>query len=223
MSSNKGKLLRQVWPTYLLASLVAVYLIIVFGTWIGFAAGFPIRTILSAEGIRWLFLNNAKIFLVPSQVYLILFISVVGAFKRSGLDEFVVKYFRNGKMTYRQKVAFICMNIYVLVYMTVFIGLIVPPHAILLSATGSLMSSPFISGFIPAFTLCLHSASIIYGGISNRLRNMHECLSVLYWGIARYAIWIIIYFTVILTWETICYSFSDYIPPLADTMTNIQI
>ena len=221
MSSNVDKSLRQVWPTYLLASLVAVYLVIVFATWVGFAAGFPIRTILSIAGIRWFFLNNAQIFLSSAQVYLILFISVIGAFQRSGLDEFFVKYFRNGKMTYRQKVAFICMNIYVLVYMGVLIGLIIPPHAILLSATGSLMSSPFISGFIPAFTLCLHSASIIYGSISNRLRNMYECLSVLYWGIARYAIWIIIYFTVILTWETICYSFSDYISPLADKVTSI--
>lgn len=223
MSNNKRKSLRQIWPTYLLASLVAVYLVIVFATWVGFAAGFHVRTLLSAEGIRWFFLNNAKIFLAPTQVYLILFISVIGAFKRSGLDEFVVKYFGKGKMTYRQKVAFICMNIYVLVYMTVFIGLIIPPHAILLSATGSLTSSPFISGFIPVFTLCLHLASIIYGSISNRLRNMYECLSVLYWGIARYAIWIIIYFTVILTWKTICYSFSDYIPPLADKMAGIQM
>lgn len=223
MSSNKRKNLRQVWPSYLLASLIAVYLVVVLASWIGFAAGFPLHTLLSAEGIRWFFLNNAKIFLAPTQVYLILLISVIGAFKRSGLDEFAIKYFGKDKMTYRQKIAFICMNVYVLIYMIILIALIIPPHAILLSVTGSLTSSPFISGFIPAFTLCLHTAAIIYGSISNRLRNMSECLSVIYWGIARYAIWIIIYFTIILTWKTICYSFSDYITPLADKVAIIQI
>lgn len=202
--------LFRMWPTYVLITILIMFVVLAFMSWLAYAAGMQMRTLLSSEGLRWLFLNVARIVSSPILVYLLLGLSWIGSISRSGLAEAFSRMIRYGRgesrLTYRQRVALISSGLFFCIYIICLSFLVLSPYAALLSVTGKLFPSPFLSGFFPAFVFGGHVTALLYGSLSNRLRNLYEAFEIFYWGIQRYAIWIIIYLTGALFWETLQYT-----------------
>lgn len=185
--------MRQ-WPSWLLLVLMVSHLVLAFLSWLGNAAGYPVHSILSAEGLRWIFLHAQESFHSPVLACLILVLMATGAVSRSGLGSILMLIFRRRKhlITYRQWVALLFAGFSVLVLLVCAVLLITFPRAVLLSATGHLFPSPFMKGVFPAAVIGIQFVALQYGMLSNHLRGINECMSVLYWGLQKNALWIVV-------------------------------
>ena len=110
-------------------------------------------------------------------------------------------------LTYREKVALRVSLVFLVIYVVMIALLTLMPHAILLSATGSLFPSAFSRSLVPiiAFGLCL--VSITFGLVSGRLRGLDDTFSALSYGIAQGAPLIILYLLLIQFYESLCFVF----------------
>ena len=60
-----------------------------------------------------------------------------------------------------------------------------PPHAILLSATGSLWPSAFSRSLVPIITFGISLFAIVFGMMSGRLKTLSDILSALSSGLSH--------------------------------------
>ena len=98
--------------------------------------------------------------------------------------------------------------VFLVLYLIVIALLTLAPHAILLSATGSLFPSAFSRSLVPivCFGLCL--VSLVFGLISGRLHGLADILEALSTGIAQGASLIIIYLFAIQLYESLRFVFN---------------
>ena len=170
----------------LLAELVLVLL-----SWILSAIGVEgVRSLLSSEGIRWFVGGFTDMVVSPLLVWLIILLMAFGAYRKSGLTSLADSSYQ---MTYRDKTALRVAIVFLLVYVAVILMLTIIPHAILLSATGSLFPSPFSRSIVPLTAFGISLVSIIYGMMSGRLRGFTDILYALSLGISSGAPLFVLY------------------------------
>lgn len=163
-----------------------------------------VRSLLSSEGIRWFFGSFTEMVASPLLVWLLLGLIAYGCLKRSGLLSITQSKF---SISYRQRVALRVALVFLVIYVIMIALLTLTPHAILLSATGSLFPSAFSRSLIPilAFGICL--ISISYGLVSGHLSGLGDILSALSCGIAGGASIIILYLLFIQFYESLRFVF----------------
>lgn len=163
-----------------------------------------VRSLLSSEGIRWFFGSFTEMVASPLLVWLLLGLIAYGCLKRSGLLSITQSKF---SISYRQRVALRVALVFLVIYVVMIALLTLMPHAILLSATGSLFPSAFSRSLIPilAFGICL--VSISYGLVSGHLSGLGDILSALSFGIAGGASIIILYLLFIQFYESLRFVF----------------
>lgn len=163
-----------------------------------------VRSLLSSEGIRWFFGSFTEMVASPLLVWLLLGLIAYGCLKRSGLLNITQSKF---SISYRQRVALRVALVFLVIYVIMIALLTLTPHAILLSATGSLFPSAFSRSLIPilAFGICL--VSISYGLVSGHLSGLDDILSALSCGIAGGASIIILYLLFIQFYESLRFVF----------------
>ena len=161
----------------LLFVLLIAHLLLPLLAWLGSAAGFPLGNLFSSEGIRWYYLHIQDCYRSPFMAVVFPVVLVFGAIERSGLSEIIKDTISKGVLS----------------------------HAILLSVTGHLYPSPFVSGILQTMSLGFVLTSLLYAVLSFHLRGWQECLSVLYWGIQRYDVWILISMLAAQLYNTLCY------------------
>ena len=177
-----------------------------------------VRSLLSSEGIRWFFGSFTEIVASPLLVWLLLGLCAWGCIQRSGLlSLFTSSPFHlftfspltshPSPLTYREKVALRVSLVFLVIYVVMIALLTLMPHAILLSATGSLFPSAFSRSLVPiiAFGLCL--VSITFGLVSGRLRDIGDTFAALSSGIAQGAPLIILYLFLIQFYESLRFVF----------------
>ena len=164
-----------------------------------------VRSLLSSEGIRWFFGYFTQMVASPLLVWLLLGLCAYGCLQRSGLLSLLTSHF--SPLTYREKVALRVSLVFLVIYVVMIALLTLMPHAILLSATGSLFPSAFSRSLVPiiAFGLCL--VSITFGLVSGRLRGLDDTFSALSYGIAQDAPLIILYLLLIQFYESLRFVF----------------
>ena len=120
----------------------------------------------------------------------------------------MLSLFTFSPLTYRDKVAMRVSLVFLVLYLIVIALLTLAPHAILLSATGSLFPSAFSRSLVPivCFGLCL--VSLVFGLISGRLHGLADILEALSTGIAQGASLIIIYLFAIQLYESLRFVFN---------------
>lgn len=162
------------------------------------------RSLLSSEGIRWFFGSFTEMVASPLLVWLLLGLIAYGCLNRSGLLNITQSKF---SISYRQRVALRVALVFLVIYVIMIALLTLTPHAILLSATGSLFPSAFSRSLIPilAFGICL--VSISYGLVSGHLSGLDDILSALSCGIANGAPIIILYLLFIQFYESLRFVF----------------
>jgi aminobenzoyl-glutamate transport protein len=166
-----------------------------------------VRSLLSSEGVRWFFGSFTEMVASSLLVWLLLGLCAWGALKQSGLLS-VFSVSSSVSYRYRDRIALRVALVFLAIYVAIIALLTLAPHAILLSATGSLFPSAFTRSLVPivCFGICL--VSLVFGLMSGRLRGLADTLDALSTGIAQGAPLIIIYLFAIQLYESLRFVFN---------------
>ena len=158
-----------------------------------------IRSLLSSEGIRWFFGSFTSVIASPMLVWLLLALIAIGSLQKSGLTTW--------QRNYRDRLALRVATVSLLIYLGLIALLTFPPHAILLSATGTLFPSAFSRSLVPiiAFGICVFS--ITYGVVSGRLKSLSSIIHAMSFGIERGAVLFVLYILLIQFYESLRFVF----------------
>jgi aminobenzoyl-glutamate transport protein len=174
---------------FLLIAEVALILL----SWILSAAGVEgVRSLLSGEGVRWFVGEFARVVASPLLAWLLLLMMAVGAFLCSGLTSLWHED-RSRMMSYRDRTAFRVSLVLLVAYVAAVLLLTVVPHAVLLSASGSLFPSPFSRSVVPIAAFGIALVSIAFGMMSGRMQSLSNILDALSDGIRRFAPLLVLY------------------------------
>ncbi|WP_304060570.1 hypothetical protein [Hoylesella loescheii] len=167
-----------------LALVLGVFqLIAVLGSWIFKAVNpeLPIRSLLSAEGIRWMVGSIGDNLAGRGLVWLLLGSMAFGSVKFCGILDVPRKW---KAMSFWDHFGLMVALAELLVIVVLTLLLTVLPHAVLLGVTGNLYPSSFSKSlfFIVCLSVCLISVS--FGVVSSRLRSLEEVCDCLVAGIS---------------------------------------
>ena len=167
-----------------LALVLGVFqLIAVLGSWIFKAVNpeLPIRSLLSAEGIRWMVGSIGDNLAGRGLVWLLLGSMAFGSVKFCGILDVPRKW---KAMSFWDRFGVMVALAELLVIVVLTLLLTVLPHAVLLGVTGNLYPSSFSKSlfFIVCLSVCLISVS--FGVVSSRLRSLEEVCDCLVAGVA---------------------------------------
>lgn len=163
-----------------------------------------VRSLLSSEGIRWLFGSFTYIMASPLLVWLLLVLSAVGCFQKSGAEVL----FGRQPLTYRERVALRVALVFLCLYLLIIALLTLPPHAILLSATGELFPSAFSRCLVPIAAFAVILFSVSFAMMAGHLRTLSGILSFVSYGIAKGAPLVIVFFLVVQLYESVRFVFA---------------
>ena len=144
-----------------------------------------VRSLISSEGIRWFVGEFTYTLASPLLVWLLLVLVALGCLQRSGLMS-------RGR-GYRDRVALRVSLSFMIIYVVIICLLTLMPHAILLSATGSLFPSAFSRALVPIICFGIGVLSISFGMVSGRLHTLTDILDALTFGLQQGAPLIILY------------------------------
>ena len=182
-------------------TLVLVELALVLVSWILSAASLgSVRSLLSGEGVRWLFGQFAHNIASPPLTWILMVGLAWGCLRGSGLR---CHYPHN----HRERIAFWSALLTALLFLVVIALLTVIPHAILLSASGSLFPSPFSGSLVPLLAVGTCLVSIVYGVVSGQLSTLTDVYDSLISGLQSVAPLILLYMLVIQIYETLFFVF----------------
>ena len=143
---------------HLVLTLVVLQIVAVLGSWVFKAVSpeLPIRSLLSAEGIRWMVGSIGDNLGGRGLVWLLLGSMAFGSVRFCGI-----------------------LDVVLLLLLTVL------PHAVLLGVTGNLYPSSFSKSFVLLVCLIVCFISVSFGVVSSRLRSFEEVCDCLVAGIAH--------------------------------------
>ena len=144
-----------------------------------------VRSLISSEGIRWFVGEFTYTLASPLLVWLLLALVALGCLQRTGLMS-------RGR-GYRDRVALRVSLSFIIIYVVIICLLTLMPHAILLSATGSLFPSAFSRALVPIICFGVGVLSISFGMVSGRLHTLTDILDALTFGLQQGAPLIILY------------------------------
>ena len=167
-----------------LALVLGVFQLIAgLGSWIFKAVNpeLPIRSLLSAEGIRWMVGSIGDNLAGRGLVWLLLGSMAFGSVKFCGILDVPRKW---KAMSFWDHFGLMVALAELLVIVVLTLLLTVLPHAVLLGVTGNLYPSSFSKSlfFIVCLSVCLISVS--FGVVSSRLRSLEEVCDCLVAGIS---------------------------------------
>ena len=149
-----------------------------------------VRSLLSSEGIRWIFNSFKNLIASPVLVWLLLLMCAFGCLQKSRVT---AVFGRTKTINFRDRLALYVAIAFLLIYGIIIILLTLMPHAILLSATGHLFPSAFSRSLVPivAFGICIFCVS--FGLMAGVMRNVSDILQALSFGIAKGAPLVVFY------------------------------
>ena len=202
----KAKVLLKRFFTAIVTALVVAQLLLVLVSWLLSAMMAGVHSLLSAEGIRWFVGNFTAMLSTPCLVWLLLLSMAGGCLWQSGLlsDYSAHAPARN----YRQRIALRTSFTLLAAYVALLLLLTATPHAVLLSATGRLCSSPFSRAIVPLVAFVLSTVSAVYGRISGRFVSIVDIISSFSYGIGRAAPLFILYVVSVQFCESLRFAFS---------------
>ena len=191
---------RNAAASWILAVLFVAHLLWFPVSWLGSAAGLAWENLLSVQGLRWYCFHAQDMLCTPVLSYVIPVVVLVGALERSGIWNVFRERMSVGRfqLTYRQRRALAMSGVFFCLFMGAVILSVTGPVPILLSITGEMYPSPFFVALCQSVPVGLTLSALAYASLGGHLRGWPDCLSVLYWGAARHAVWIFV--TVLSVW-----------------------
>lgn len=148
--------------------LLAAQVLLMLVSWL-LSAAIPasgVRSLLSSEGLRWFLGHFSDVLGTPVLLCLLLLLMAYGCLRGCG----ILRY----RSSYRQNRALMITLFLSVVYVAVVVLLGMMPHAILLSATGTLWHSPFSAAIVPLLAFGITLLSAVYGYVAGSYRNMSD-------------------------------------------------
>lgn len=181
--------------------LIVVELLLVLLSWLLSATQTEgVRSLLSSEGIRFMFSQFTNMLLKPQLIWLILLAMAGGCVWQSGV-------LRSSQVAFRRRFA-LRVSLSVLVVMLLGIAsLVFMPHAVLLSSTGRIWPSPFSRALVPMASGVAVVASSCYGLLSRTFTSLNDIFSSLNWGIQQASPLIILCLLLLQFYGACCYVF----------------
>ena len=193
--------IRHLFANVILLLIVAE-LLLVFASWLWAATTTTegVRSLISEEGVRWLFGNFTDILSGPWLVHLLLLSMAGGNLWRSGL-------LRMSSKSYRGRLAIRLTIITFLLFVVVLLLLIAVPHAILLSATGAVFPSPFSRAIVPLFSSGVMLVSTVHGWASGRYVSFADIVGSWSYGISQAAPLFVLYVLLMQLYKSLLFVF----------------
>lgn len=185
-----------------LALLVAQVLLVLVSWLLSATQTAGVRSLLSAEGLRWFLGHYAEMLLTPLLSWVLLGAMAWGCVVRSGLDLELRR-----PRGYRQLLALRVMAVLLVLYVGVLLLLTVVPHALLLSATGSLWPSPWSNALVPLLALGLMLAAVGYGLPNRAFTKPGDVFESMAQGVAKAAPLLLLYVLAVQLYKSLCYVF----------------
>lgn len=190
----KSKLITRLTLVFLVAEVALILL-----SWLLSATMTEgVHSLLTPEGTRWLVGHFSDIVASPLLVWLLLLSMAWGA---------VLPLVQRPSPVGQHREAFLIACAFLILYIVVVLLLTVVPHAVLLSATGSLFPSPFSRNIIPIGCLGVFIFTTTFGITSGLLKSFDDVCRSLTSGIAQCAPLFLLYIFLIQFCESLRFVF----------------
>ncbi|MGI6223696.1 MAG: ABC transporter substrate-binding protein [Prevotella sp.] len=179
--------------------LVVAHVAVIVLSWL-ITAAFPqadMRSLLSAEGIRWLCGHIVENLAQPLLVWLILAAITWGTVSRSRI---ISALRRLRRLDYRQRFALRLVAAEAIISVVVLLLLTAVPHAILLGVTGHIYPSSFTEGLVPIICFVLTLFAATYGFMSGTLHGVAGVFGALTAGVVQWRFVWPLYLLVVQLW-----------------------
>ena len=183
------------WISRIAAVLFFAEMVLILVSWIVTAAKPEIgmRSLLSEEGVRWLFGHFTSNLLTPLLGWLLFGAMTYGAVRCSGIVAPLRNLRRAYRSSYRQRFALQVVAVEVIVVVIIILLLTLVPHAPLLSVTGSLFPSSFSHSIVPLLCFCTTLFALTYGTFSGSFTSLTDMFRALYACIVSEAPLLVVY------------------------------
>lgn len=177
--------------------LVVLQLLLMLLSWL-YSAAYPVsgvHSLLSGEGLRWLFGSFADMLATPLLVSIILLSMAYGCVRRAGTSL--------AQHTFRSRRAWQLSAVVLVVCVAVMLLLTAVPHAVLLSATGRLWPSPFSRSLLPVVAFVAMLTASVYGYMAGRFASLSDIYEALLDGLRQAAPLLLFYVLVMQIYESL--------------------
>ena len=181
-------------------TLFLTQLLLMLVSWL-LSAAFPesgIRSLLSSEGLRWFFGHFSHQLATPVLLCLLLVIMAYGVFRRCGALSY--------QATFRERRALTMTLLLAVVALVLILLLMAIPHAVMLSAMGTLWPSPFSRALLPMLCFIVIALTAFYGIMAGYLNNLTDVYDALLYGIRQGAPLLLFYLLIAQLFLSVCYT-----------------
>ena len=185
---------------HIAVTLFVAQLLLMLVSWL-LSAAFPdsgIRSLLSSEGLRWFFGHFSHQLATPLLLCLLLLTMAYGVFRRSGILTY--------RATFRERRALTMTLLLAVVAVAVILLLTAIPHAVMLSAMGTLWPSPFSRALLPMLCFIVIALTAFYGIMAGYLNNLSDVYDALLYGIRQGAPLLLFYLLIAQLFLSVCYT-----------------
>jgi len=166
-----------------------------------------VRSLLSAEGVRWFCGSFSEMLATPLLVNILLCAMAWGCLWRSRLFESFVRQTDERPCDVHRRVARRLAWAVLAVCLVCVALLAVVPHAVLLSATGHLWPSPFSRAVVPMTALVATLVSAVYGLAARSFRSFADVVDSFAYGICMAAPLLVLYVFAAQFWRSMVFVF----------------
>lgn len=166
------------WAIPLLATVAVCVLP---ASWMLSAFGYPCRSLISEEGLRWLCLHLLGLTATPLTACALLYASAVGAW------EICARIYRQGGT----RTALWTTALAALALCSLPLLALVLPDSPLRAITGGIWPSPLASGLPAIIALIMLAVAVLYGYLNLYFTSPGKFCLMLSWGLRRHAVWIV--------------------------------
>lgn len=168
-------------------ALFAAELLLILGSWMAeaLAPSLPVRSLLSFDGVRWLFGSFTDTITTPVLAWLLVVAMACGAARKSRLSGLWRKGWKG--LQYRERMGLWTVAAELSVALMVILALTCLPHAVLLNVTGHLFPGMFPSSIVPCGAFVLLVCSLSYGSTSGSITSVAEAYGSMVHGLRLFA------------------------------------
>ncbi len=150
-------------------------------SWMLSAFGYPCRSLISEEGLRWLCLHLCSLTATPLTACTLLYASAAGAW------EICARIYRRGS----NMAALWTTALAALVLCSLPLLALVLPDSPLRAITGGIWPSPLASGLPAIIALIMLALAVLYAYLNLYFTSAGKFCLMLSWGLRRHAVWVV--------------------------------
>ena len=173
-------------------TLLVLQVLIVPASWIisAVAPSSGVHSLISEGGIRWLVGQYSDNVSTSVLVYIIIAFISYNMFVNSGLLSAIIS---KAKLSMQQKFALRVMAVVLILFITALADRTLTPHAVLLSALGTITPNSYLDSFVIMLILGVCIMSLTYGMVTGRYASFVDAYGAAASGVATTAPLVIVY------------------------------